>query len=85
MAVAVDEAGNDDHAGAVDDAGVDRTDIASHLGNALAVQQYVAATKIADLRVHRDDRRVPDQSPLHVVAPEPAASPVAAARTEAKG
>ena len=77
--MAVDEAGNDDHIGTVDDIGVDRTDIALHLGDALAVEQDVGAAKIADLRIHRDDRRVPDESPLHVIAPEPGARPMPAA------
>ncbi len=58
VAVGVDEAGDGDLVGAVDDLGVVGVDRGRDLRDLGAVDQDVAAVEVADLRIDRDDRRV---------------------------
>src|SRR5690606_16208925 len=54
VAVGVDEAGDDDVAGDVDDLGVGRFQVGADGGDLRAFDEDVAPSQVAQLRVHRD-------------------------------
>ena len=58
VAMGVDEAGNGDPVGGVDDLGAVGRDRRRDRGDLAPLDQDVAAVKVADLRIDRDDRRV---------------------------
>ena len=68
VAVGIDKAGQDDHAGCVDDLGIGRVLVGTDPVDAPVDQEQVAG-EIADRRVHADDRTATDeQGPLgHVL------------------
>src|SRR5207248_8140570 len=64
VTVRVDEAGDDDAVGRVDHLGVARVDRRADRGDAVVLDEDVAAEDVADLRVHAQDVTAPDQYSL---------------------
>jgi hypothetical protein len=70
MHMGVDQAWHHDHVGGVDDLRpVGRGKLRRHGGNAIVLDQHIAAGEIRNARVHRDDRAALDQDPAHEMPP----------------
>jgi hypothetical protein len=59
--VTIDQAGDHNHGGGIDDLRIARLDCGADCGNALVLHQKIAA-QIGRLPVHRNDRAVFDQN-----------------------
>lgn len=69
--VRVDQAGDDDTAGEVDDFGVGRLDGVADVGDAVAVDEDLGVLGVGAARRHRDDLRPAQQDAAHAPVLEP--------------